>query len=232
MAAQQRCWSAPPPPPRDALEGKGYQRRPQEQLGRRLEEVAKAVGGGYCRLQMPLKLALGVGGTVARHRLGALEEGGGGPRPPSNASLSPAPPKETCAIARVHKRHKRQSAQSAGRKLGRWWDKRPEVAFCHKVKNKRMPWTGHQQVNGSPAAVSKHPHLPPCMSTAIPTNWRVAPVTEASPLQHTLSPPPPPRLSKQRLCSSSTRRWVHQFSHLGFWRCTFQLVLLCAMCAV
>ena len=27
----------------------GPQRRPQRRLGRRLEEVAKAVGGGYCR---------------------------------------------------------------------------------------------------------------------------------------------------------------------------------------
>ena len=44
----------PPPPPRDALEGKGPRRR--------LEEVAEAVGGGYCRLQMPLRLALGVKG--------------------------------------------------------------------------------------------------------------------------------------------------------------------------
>ena len=41
----------------DALEGKRPQRWPQRRLGRRLEEVAKAVGGGYCRLQMPLKLA-------------------------------------------------------------------------------------------------------------------------------------------------------------------------------
>eukprot|EP00670_Eutreptiella_braarudii_P021862 CAMPEP_0174349268 /NCGR_PEP_ID=MMETSP0811_2-20130205/5969_1 /TAXON_ID=73025 ORGANISM="Eutreptiella gymnastica-like, Strain CCMP1594" /NCGR_SAMPLE_ID=MMETSP0811_2 /ASSEMBLY_ACC=CAM_ASM_000667 /LENGTH=48 /DNA_ID= /DNA_START= /DNA_END= /DNA_ORIENTATION= len=32
---------------RDALEGKGPQRRPQKRLDRRLEEVAKAVGGGY-----------------------------------------------------------------------------------------------------------------------------------------------------------------------------------------
>ena len=31
--------------PRGALEGKGPQRRPQKRLGRRLEEVAKAVGG-------------------------------------------------------------------------------------------------------------------------------------------------------------------------------------------
>ena len=61
---------------REALEGKG----PQKRVGRRLEEVAKAVGGGYCRLQMPLRLALGVRGTVAGHRLGALE--GGGVPPP------------------------------------------------------------------------------------------------------------------------------------------------------
>ena len=57
---------------RDALEGKGPQRRPKKRLDRRLEEGAKAVGGGYCRLRMPLKLALGVRGTVAGHRLGAL----------------------------------------------------------------------------------------------------------------------------------------------------------------
>ena len=55
----------------DALEGK----TPEERLNQRLEEVAKAVGGGYCRLQLPLKLALAVRGTVAGHRLGALEGG-------------------------------------------------------------------------------------------------------------------------------------------------------------
>ena len=41
----------------------------------RLEEVAEAVGGGYCRLQMPLKLPLAVRETAAGHRLGALEGG-------------------------------------------------------------------------------------------------------------------------------------------------------------
>ena len=69
----------------DALEGKGPQRLPQGQLDRRLEGVAKAVGGGYCQLQMPLKLALGVRETVAGHRLGALE--GAVTAPPSHASL-------------------------------------------------------------------------------------------------------------------------------------------------
>ena len=64
------------PPPADASEGKGPLRRPQQRLGRRLKEVAKAVGGSYCRLQMPLRLALGVRKTVAGHRLGGLEGGG------------------------------------------------------------------------------------------------------------------------------------------------------------
>ena len=66
---------------RDALEGQGPQRRPPRRSDRRLEEVAEAVGGGYCRLQMPLKLALGrqVRGTVAGRRLGALKRGRGGP---------------------------------------------------------------------------------------------------------------------------------------------------------
>ena len=59
---------------RGALEGGGgAQRRLQEPLDGRLEEVAEAVGGGYCRLQTPLRLAIGVRGTVAGHRLGALE---------------------------------------------------------------------------------------------------------------------------------------------------------------
>ena len=50
----------PAPDPRDALEGKGPRRRPQQRFHRRLEEVAEAVGGVYCRLQMPLRLALAV----------------------------------------------------------------------------------------------------------------------------------------------------------------------------
>ena len=53
-------------------------------------------GGGYCRLQMPLKLVLAVKGTVAGHRLGALQGGGGGapllPRHPWNPSPSPSCP--------------------------------------------------------------------------------------------------------------------------------------------
>ena len=72
----------PPPPARDAFEGKTPQRRPQRRLGRRLEEVAEAVRGGYCRLQMPWKPALAVRETVAGYRLGALERGGGGAPPP------------------------------------------------------------------------------------------------------------------------------------------------------
>ena len=43
--------------------------------------------------------------------------------------------------------------------------------------------------------------------------------------------PLPPPLSKQRLCPSNTERWFRQFLHRRFWRCAFQLVLRCAMCA-
>ena len=65
-----------------ASEGTGPHDGLQRRLGRRLEEVAKAVGGGCCRLQMPLRPALGVGGTVAGHRLRALEGEGGGSQMP------------------------------------------------------------------------------------------------------------------------------------------------------
>ena len=67
--------SVPPSPAaRHASEGK---RRPQK----RLEEVAKAVVGGYCRVQMPLNPALSIRETVGGQWLGALEGGGGGAPP-------------------------------------------------------------------------------------------------------------------------------------------------------
>ena len=45
--------------PRPGLHWKGRDlRRPQMRVDRRLEEVAKSVGGGYCRLKMTWKLAL------------------------------------------------------------------------------------------------------------------------------------------------------------------------------
>ena len=67
-----------PWPSRDAFNGKAPRRQPQRGLDRRLEDVAEAVGGGYCRWQMPLRPALAVRRIVAGHRLGALEGGGGG----------------------------------------------------------------------------------------------------------------------------------------------------------
>ena len=96
------------PMARDALEGKGPQRRPQERLGRRLEEVAKAVGGGYCRLQMPLKLALGVRETVAGRppvavRRGHADVPHGGPppqRPVRRLHEPPPPPTPRCPSQR------------------------------------------------------------------------------------------------------------------------------------
>ena len=78
---------APPPPlppPPGFLPATGI-------CNRQLEEVAKAVRGGYCRLQMPLKLALAVRETVAGHGLGALE-GGGIPCPFQGIPHPPPPP--------------------------------------------------------------------------------------------------------------------------------------------
>ena len=82
----------PPRPSRDASEGKGPRIRPQKRFDRRLEEVAKAVWGGYCRLQMPLRPALGVRGTVAGRRLGAVEGRGGTPPPFQYIPRTPPPP--------------------------------------------------------------------------------------------------------------------------------------------
>ena len=58
-----------------AVSREGTHRRPQKRLARRLEEIAKAVGGGYCRLQMPLGLARTVRETVVGRRLSAPEGG-------------------------------------------------------------------------------------------------------------------------------------------------------------
>ena len=95
---QVRTYPVSSAPARDVVEGKGPQRRPQKRLDRRLGEVAQAVRCGYYRLQMPLRLTLGVRGTVTGHRLGALE-GGGLPPLPSNASLSPPPPRAALRAA-------------------------------------------------------------------------------------------------------------------------------------
>ena len=65
--------------PRDALEGKAPQRRPQQRLGRRLEEIAKAVGGRLLSVTNAIEASawrqwLGIGRAPWRR--------GGGPPPP------------------------------------------------------------------------------------------------------------------------------------------------------
>ena len=91
------CDSAPPrtPPPQHPPHTQGCIRRKGASEAAP-EAVSQAVAGGcqsgYCQLQMPLKLALGVRGTVAGHRLRAL--GGYLPRfqcIPAPPSPSPAP---------------------------------------------------------------------------------------------------------------------------------------------
>ena len=83
----------------DALEGNGPQRRLQRRLDRRLEEVAKAFGGGYCRLQMPFKLAPALRETVAG-RPGRVGGGGAPPLPKhpwSGGSGSPSGMHQLCS---------------------------------------------------------------------------------------------------------------------------------------
>ena len=86
----------PPPAARDALEEKGPQRRSQQRLDRRLEEVAKAVGGGYCRLQMLGGPWLGIGWAPWRGRAGNLP-----PLPTHPCPPPPAPPAEDPTMGAV-----------------------------------------------------------------------------------------------------------------------------------
>ena len=59
--------------------------------------VRRRGGGGYCRLQMPLRPALGVRGTVAGRRPGALEGGAGSPPSiPGPVPMPFAPPVRPC----------------------------------------------------------------------------------------------------------------------------------------
>ena len=103
----------PPPPSRDALEGKGLQRPPQKRLDRRLEEVAKAVWGGYCRLQMPLELAPAVRGTVAGHTLGALGGWGTPTSPPPPPPLPMRPPPHWVRRPNGHPQNSRLATEHA-----------------------------------------------------------------------------------------------------------------------
>ena len=63
------------------------------------------VGGGYCRLQIPLTLALGVRETVAGHRLEALEREGGDLPPFQCIHPSHPPSRATPKAQNLRKQH-------------------------------------------------------------------------------------------------------------------------------
>ena len=113
VTARQRC-----------IRREGPQRRPQKRFGRRLEEVAKAVGGGYCRLQMPLRPVLGVRGTVGGHRLGAPEGRGYLPSLPMHPCPQTRPSHSSPAVElasdgqTAQPRHHKQRPGAAS--SGRW----------------------------------------------------------------------------------------------------------------
>ena len=94
------CW-LPPPPPRGLHEkGRDLKGGPRSGQTGGWRRLPKRLGGGYCRLQMPLRLALGVRGTVAGRRLGALEEEGGGAPP---VPMRPPPPPALCQTLNLHR---------------------------------------------------------------------------------------------------------------------------------
>ena len=74
------------------FEGEGTSEGALEAVRQAVGAGCAAVGGGYCRLRLPLELALGVRETVAGHRLGALEKGGGGYLHPLPMHHPPPPP--------------------------------------------------------------------------------------------------------------------------------------------
>ena len=81
----------------------------QKRLDRRLEEVAEAVGGGYCRLQMPLKRALAVRQTVSGHRWGGWR-----PSLPGARATRPQPAWTRVRVwVRGHGRHKERAEGKA-----------------------------------------------------------------------------------------------------------------------
>ena len=90
-----------------------------EAVRRAVGAVAKAVGGGYRRLQMPLKLAFAVRETVAGRRLGALDGGGGG-----RGYLPPLPTHPWCAALKgacEERLRKRSPAVQKNRPRGGFW---------------------------------------------------------------------------------------------------------------
>ena len=188
--------------------GKGPKRRPHKRLGRRFEEVAKAVWGSYCQLPMPLKLALAVRETAAGHRLGALEEWGGCTSPPfqcipgggGGACTDCACPMcHRVLRSRVHRPVPRPELE--GRRLQwprdmlRWAHRRWRVHVCLRVLGHRL-WLpmpvgpfGRGTVARLPVSRGGAAGLGPCM--------RHPPAPP---------PPPPPRVLKDSGAGSATNK--------------------------
>ena len=149
---------------RDALEGKGPRGRPERRLCRRLEEVAKAVGGGDGRLQMPWRLA----GGQWLGRGWAPWNGGGGYLPPHTP---PAQPQHTNDWApRTRKRHQQEHRLQ-----------RPtERSARHNMRREERVTVQGPVKEQQPNGISHGGYLPPFQMHP----WRG--------VSHTTPPPPPP----------------------------------------
>ena len=178
----------PPPPSRDAVEGKGPQRQPQNRAHRGWEEVAKAVGGGYCRLQMPLKLAL----TVAGHRPGAPPGGGGGltPSPSSKASLPPPSPK---AFGHCYLDGEDELHRLRGCPPPQW----PQADGLQRRARGQSRGRGHFAVDRSRSHTTPPPQSLPA-SLCDRTSWRPSCTPSRLPPLRRRTPPRTPRPSPSR----------------------------------
>ena len=148
-----------------------------------MEEVAKAVGGGYCRLQMPLKPALGVRGASGSGHPGGRREGY---LPfPSDASLVLVP----------------------GQVYGMCF---PTYRPCRPIPWGHSPALPHIRWCTTPGSTIQHPSdplqcswytlhpLPPSTTSARPWPWPLAPPSKCTkmhlntaPLQSCAFPSPP-----------------------------------------
>ena len=156
-----------------------------------MEEVAKAVGGGYCRLQMPLKLTPGVRATV--RRLAALE--GAVPRP-FQRCLGPHHQRSSHIIIDTPAKHPRQQ----------------QTALRH-----RTPLPNPQ--NGG-SLVPHRPLRPSLKGPVTSAPLSTPPPPPAPPNFRGIGPPPPPPSSHAGQCSTppewlalaSGRLWAERWA--------------------
>ena len=167
--------------------------------------MPKRLGGGYCRLQMPLRLARAVRGTVTGRRLGALE----GITPPPPFKRKPSAPQKHVTLP-IHRALRgcsptlppppgarpRSSLDPAGVVLRSW----PPPASYNKIKC--PPVVGGRRA-GRPAPAPPCSHAPTKTATSRGN-------AQGNPLQPTAQQPPhtpPPKNADIPLPQREREQW-------------------------